>query len=590
MTGLWHGPFARATRLTRRVAAFALLLLVTLAPSAVAPAPVAAAECTGWISTLQPPTTIRVLRTRGSAAGQVQTVDFRDYVNIVMPAELGPQHPRKMLRAQAVAIKQYAWYHAMNWRGRSAAGGCYDVVDSTNDQVYSPETKRPAPAHISAVDATWTWSMRRGGRFFASGYRAGADVPCGADVGGSIMRQRSASACARDGKTAVEILTLYYGNVVVLGPDGQPIEEASSAAATAAKPEVPSGLVGFGDSTGDRKGDVIVVAQDADPKLVRARIYPSGQLPEAGRVPEAELLHAQADTLVRAAADLSADGLEDLAVLLRSADGSLRIEVAQAASGATLTAPATWWQGVPGELGWSDGIPLRFVAADVDGDARGDALLLIGSPDPLAPVTMWWLRGTGTSFESPRPWWVGSLDVDGSALIAADIDADGHGDVIVQEDLGRTQPAGTGLRFSVIRAASVEGDGATTPVVPWLDLADVTPAQARIAVTDINRDRRHDLVVQRPLGATGSQLIGLISDGAGFTRRVLWKNATSFRWSVSRPAGADVDGDGRGDVVIMYNLGAGGTRFFRFVSNGSSLRVAGSTTDPTLPWAGTAIY
>ena len=52
----------------------------------------------------------------------------------------------------------------------------------------------------------------------------------------------------------------------------------------------------------------------------------------------------------------------------------------------------------------------------------------------------------------------------------------------------------------------------------------------------------------------------------------------------------DVDGDGRGDLVIMYNVGAGGTRFFRFVSNGSSLRVAGSTTDPTLPSVGTAIY
>jgi hypothetical protein len=40
----------------------------------------------------------------------------------------------------------------------------------------------------------------------------------------------------------------------------------------------------------------------------------------------------------------------------------------------------------------------------------------------------------------------------------------------------------------------------------------------------------------------------------------------------------------------MYNLGAGGTRFFRFISNGSTLRSAGSTTDPDLIWAGAAIY
>ena len=594
MTGLWHGPFARAPRGPRSLAALALLVLATILPGVATPGPVFAAECTGWNSTLQPPTTIRVLRTRGASAGRVQTVNFRDYVETVMPAEWGPTHPREALRAGAVAIKQYAWYHAMNWRGRSASGGCYDVVDSTNDQVYSPETKRPAPAHISAVDATWTWSMRRGGRFFASGYRAGASVACGADAGVGVMYQNSASRCARDGRTATEILRIYYGgSIQVLGPDGEPIDDtATSASATpaASKAEVPSGLAGFSDSTGDRKGDVIVVVKDPDPAVVETRIYPSGALPDNGSAPAAELLHPQADTIFRSSADLSDDGLEDLAVLLRGPDGSLRIEIALAIAGSALAPPAVWWQGVPGDLGWSDGIPLRFVAADVDGDGKGDALLLVASSDPLAPATMWWLRGTGAAFEAPAPWWVGTVDVDGVIPIAADIDADAHTDVIFQEDLSRAVPPGKGVRYSVIRAASVEGDGPATPAVPWLDLVDTTAAQARVAVTDINRDRRHDLVIDRPLGTSGSQLVGLISDGTGFTRRTLWQNTGSFRWSVSRVAGADVDGDGRGDVVIMYNLGAGGTRFFRFISNGSSLRVAGSTTDPTLPWAGTAIY
>jgi hypothetical protein len=39
----------------------------------------------------------------------------------------------------------------------------------------------------------------------------------------------------------------------------------------------------------------------------------------------------------------------------------------------------------------------------------------------------------------------------------------------------------------------------------------------------------------------------------------------------------------------MYNLGASGARFFRFVSDGNVLRNAGSTNDPTLTWAGAAI-
>jgi hypothetical protein len=51
-----------------------------------------------------------------------------------------------------------------------------------------------------------------------------------------------------------------------------------------------------------------------------------------------------------------------------------------------------------------------------------------------------------------------------------------------------------------------------------------------------------------------------------------------------------VDGDGRGDIVVLYNAGAAGSRLYRFLSTGSSLRSAGSTTDATLPWAGAAPY
>ena len=96
-------------------------------------------------------------------------------------------------------------------------------------------------------------------------------------------------------------------------------------------------------------------------------------------------------------------------------------------------------------------------------------------------------------------------------------------------------------------------------------------------------------MIARPAGETGTLLVGLLSNGTSFTRKSLWLDETGFRASATQIAGADVDGDGRGDVVIMYNLGASGTRFFRFVSDGSVLRIAGSTNDPTLTWAGAAI-
>src|SRR4051812_855491 len=49
--------------------------------------------CTGWQSTYEPPTTIRVLRTRGPEKGHVQTLDFRTYVGWVISAEWPARYP-----------------------------------------------------------------------------------------------------------------------------------------------------------------------------------------------------------------------------------------------------------------------------------------------------------------------------------------------------------------------------------------------------------------------------------------------------------------------------------------------------------------
>src|SRR5450756_575105 len=86
----------------------------------------AASVCTGWTSTRVPPSTIRVLRTSGTASGYVQTADFKKYVQIVLAAEWPPSWPTEALKTGAIAVKQYGWYFTMHWRGGTAHGACYD--------------------------------------------------------------------------------------------------------------------------------------------------------------------------------------------------------------------------------------------------------------------------------------------------------------------------------------------------------------------------------------------------------------------------------------------------------------------------------
>src|SRR5450759_4758242 len=182
----------------RRLAAAALLAATIWLPTAVRPSVVqAAAVCTGWSSTTAPPPTIRVLRV---STGVVETVDFETYVKVVMPAEWPSAWHQEVLRAGAVAIKQYAWYYTMHYRGGTGTGGCYDVRDDNWDQVYSP-TRTQYANEIQAVESTWSESITKSGAFVFTGYRPVTNVACGTyahTLCVNYLIQRCSLNCATD--------------------------------------------------------------------------------------------------------------------------------------------------------------------------------------------------------------------------------------------------------------------------------------------------------------------------------------------------------------------------------------------------------
>ena len=54
--------------------------------------------------------------------------------------------PQSLVEAGAVAVKQYAWYHAV-YSSRAADGRCYDVRDGITDQLYKPGRARISSDH-----------------------------------------------------------------------------------------------------------------------------------------------------------------------------------------------------------------------------------------------------------------------------------------------------------------------------------------------------------------------------------------------------------------------------------------------------------
>lgn len=254
----------------RLAVALAIVLATPFATSLAAPlagggAPVRAGSSCGTDhdSLATAPSTIRVHRTETDT---VDVVPFREYVGVVMASGEWPYYlPQAVLEVGATATKQYAWYYTLEGHHRSwyrtADGVCYDVKDTTNDQLYRPERSTVRQNQLDAIEATWGLTLRKNDRFFLTGYRAGEEPECGADANGWKIYAKSAVDCAEKGMDRQAIQELYLKpKLNFVWTEGGPPEEPPPDPADIPDVEAPKTVL---TRNGTLTGRSITVSWDA---------------------------------------------------------------------------------------------------------------------------------------------------------------------------------------------------------------------------------------------------------------------------------------------------------------------------------------
>lgn len=537
----------------------------------------------GWDDEYHPPPTIKVKRTNGPYAGNpgVEVVPFWDYVAMVLRIEYGAGgngFPLTTMRAGALAVKQYGWYYAMHWRGGNVNGDCYDVVDTTADQIYKPvdatgnPINPPSAVNYAAMSATWHVTIRRyltkkkKVMMILTGYRSGKKVPCGQDADGFRLYQKSLRDCAVKGLTLEETWRKYY------------------------EPRLYIVDVRDHDILADEewRGDVGVLT-GAGSETPGWRVY--GATDSGFDAPATGSFSLPNDFSVidQGAGDVNGDNLADL-IMLIGRNNARRLFVALA-NGSGYGAASVW------RAEWTDSSPnQRLLVADFDGDLRADAGLIRGTDDPSLTgdesVSLSFLRSNGTGFEAPVDWWSDSLDPQLYLPLAADVNGDGKADLVLREDASPIRywvaaSVASCLNFSARGPCTSVGSGLGEAEV-WLEQSGWTAANLKHAVVDESRDGRDDVVVVKKDGANGVILYSLRAhQDATFAVSQRWQQSMAF--GDVRPVGLHGDADGFGDVAIQWKDGAN-TKLFWLRTTTTGMQATVSSADSGLPWAGARPY
>ncbi|WP_328993169.1 RICIN domain-containing protein [Kribbella sp. NBC_01245] len=269
--------------------------------------------------------------------------------------------------------------------------------------------------------------------------------------------------------------------------------------------------------------------------------------------------------------DVNGDGRADLSAVLDQGDGRTAIWNIVAKDGGLQTGQLAWDSGANGGFAMYRTRPVR---GDFDGDGRTDAVLV--REEAGRRIGMY--RGLSDSerynFESAPVWHSGAngWPLSTARIVAGDVNGDGKSDIVAQLNV-----AGTSWRTLTFLGPTLNAP------TEWLQTTSPWSGSAPL-LADVDGDKNADLVDMQNVGGCHTVTRYFKSSGTAFspTPTVLHDSgAGAYCWERSKPQVADVDGDGKDDIVTLYENSGTDASLKVFKSTGSAYTLSEWWRDTT---------
>ncbi|WP_170153751.1 FG-GAP-like repeat-containing protein [Actinoplanes italicus] len=258
-----------------------------------------------------------------------------------------------------------------------------------------------------------------------------------------------------------------------------------------------------------------------------------------------------------ASGDVNGDGKDDVVMAYQQADGTFSFYVWRNGN----SAASVWYTSGSFGLGRVGG---RLVLGDFNGDKKAEPAMAYDQGDGTMRIYRW--LSDGNSFNRTSDYDSGSFQLSnvGDRMASGDVNGDGKDDIV----MAYQQPDGT-FSYYVWR----NGNSAASV---WYDSGSYNFARVagRLVLGDFNGDGKAEPAMAYDQGDGTMRTYRWLSDGDSFNRTSDYDSG-SFRLSNvgNRMAAADVDGDGKDDIVMAYQQADGTFSYYVWRNGNYAARV-----------------